>query len=94
MSRIENFIRISPKLFLLAAGLDFIKQVQSLLPYWLQFHDQLFSRSDYDFNNGKVTVEFVYRLIDVIIYPFGWVGSAIIITLLLEMRDKRRVSDA
>jgi hypothetical protein len=41
-----------------------------------------------------VTVEFVYRLIDVIIYPFGWVGSAIIITLLLEMRDKRRVSDA
>jgi hypothetical protein len=94
MSRIENFIRISPKLFLLAAGLDFIKQVQSLLPYWFQFHDQLFSRSDYDFNNGKMTVEFVYRLIDVIIYPFGWVGSAIIITLLLEMRDKRRVSDA
>jgi hypothetical protein len=94
MSRVENFIRIAPKLFLLAAGLDFIKQVQSLLPFWLEFHDQLFSRTDYDFNHGKMTVEFFYRLIDVVIYPLGWVGSAIIITLLLEMRDKRRVANA
>ena len=90
MNRVENFIRISPKLFLVAAGLDLIKQVQSLLPYWLQFHDQLFSRSDYDFSNGKLTVQFIYLLIDVLTYPLGWVGTAIVIKLLLDIHDGRR----
>jgi hypothetical protein len=94
MMKFEKFIRLSPRLFVLAAGLDLVKQAQSVLPFWLQFHEQLFSRSDYDFNNGKLTVDFVYRLIDVAIFPLGWLGSAIAITLLLEIYDRGRRSDA
>jgi len=94
MNRIESFIRLSPKLFVVAAGLDLVKQVQDLLPFCLQFHDQIFSHSDYEFNNAKLTVEFVYRVIDVIIFPFAWLGTAIIITLLLRIHDRGRSGNA
>ena len=94
MKKYEKFIRLSPKLFVIAAALDLVKQLQSLLPFWLEFHGQLFSRTDYDFNNGKLTVDFVYRLIDVIIFPFAWLGSAIVIALLLELYDRGRTPHA
>jgi|tagenome__1003787_1003787.scaffolds.fasta_scaffold15815372_2 hypothetical protein len=94
MTRTERFIRLSPTLFVFAAGLDLVKQVQSLLPFWLQGHELLFSHEDYEFNNAKVTVEFLYRLIDVIIFPLGWLGSAIVITLLLRIYDRSRASEA
>jgi hypothetical protein len=94
VNRVENSIRISPKLFLVAAALDFVKQVHLLLPFWLQFHDQLFSHDDYEFGHARLTVEFVYRLIDVIIFPLAWVGSAIIITLLLRIYDGGRTPNA
>ena len=95
MRRVEQFIRLSPTLFVFAAGLDFVKQVQSLLPFWLQGHDLLFSHEDYEFNHAKVTVEFLYRLIDVIIFPLAWLGTAVIITLLLRIHDRgNRASEA
>ena len=92
--RYEKFIRFVPKLFVLAAALDFIKYVQSLLPFWLVNRELIFSGEDRDFNHYKATVDLVYRLIDVIIYPLAWIGTAIIITLLIELYDRGRAPNA
>jgi hypothetical protein len=87
--RFEKFIRLSPYVFVAAAIVDFVKQLLWLLPFWLKSHDQLFTDSDYEYYAAKFTIDFVDRLLAVFIYPIAWIGTAIIITLLLRIYDTR-----
>ena len=94
MNKVERFIRFSPKLFIVAGGLDFIKHVQILLPFWFLNRDLILSGQDHEFNHSKGIADLIYLLIDVITYPLAWIGSAIIITLLLQIYDRGRTPDA
>ena len=96
MMQFEKLIRLSPKIFVFAAGLDLVKQLQWLFPFWLRYHEQAFTSADYEFNNAKYTVDLVDRLLSVVLFPLGWIATAIVITLLLATYDQRKAqaSDA
>ena len=94
MSRFESFIRFSPKLFVFAAVLDLVKQIQWLLVSWLKYHNEVFSGSDYGYHDGAYTADLIDRALDVFLYPLGWVATAIVVTLLLELYDRGRAPNA
>jgi len=88
----EKLIRLSPKILVLAALLDFLKQLPGLLLVWRQYHQEGPSWADYAHTNGLYALEFYNQLLGLFLYPFGWLVSAIIITLLLNLYDLRRSS--
>jgi len=94
MNRFEKFIRFSPTLFLIAAAVDLVKQLLWLLPFWLHYHNQVLTGADYDYQDGRMTVESFDRLLSVFLYPLGWVASAIVVTLLIELYDRGRSPNA
>ena len=79
MKEFEKFIRFSPKLFVFAAVVDLIKQIQELV----SFKNQIPPDSEY-YTSGLIS-----RAFDVLLFPLGWLGSAIVITLLLALYDAR-----
>ena len=89
MRKFEKLMRLSPYLFVAAAIVDFVKQLLLFLAVWLRYHDQAFTDSDYSFHDGRVTVDLVDRFLALLIYPLGWIGTAIIITLLIQLYDRR-----
>ena len=89
MTKRANLIRLSPKIFMFAAALDLLKQLLLLVPYWLHHHNQVLAASDYGFTDGQYTVGFFDTLFGVFLYPLGWVATAIIVSLLLELHDVR-----
>ena len=95
MNKFEKFIRFSPRLFLIAAVVDLVKQLLWLLPFWLHYHNQVLTTADYGYQDGRMTVEFFDRLLSVFLYPLGWIATAIVVTLLLSIYDARkRASEA
>jgi hypothetical protein len=89
MKKYEKLVRLSPKIFLVAAVLDFAKQLLWLLPFWLRYHNQVLTAADYGYSDGRYTVEFLDRVLSLFLYPLGWVASAIIVGLLLNVYDSR-----
>jgi len=87
--KFEKLIRLSPYIFVAGGIVDLVKQLLWLLPFWLRYRDQLFTDSDYDYYAAKFTLDFADRLLDVFLYPIAWIGTAIIITLLLRIYDER-----
>ena len=94
MNKFEKFIRFSPRLFLIGAAVDLVKQLLWLLPFWFHYHNQVLTEADYGYQDGRMTVEFFDRLLNVFIYPVAWVGTAIVITLLIELYDRGRTPNA
>jgi hypothetical protein len=88
--RFEKLIRLSPYVFVAGAIVDFVKQLLWLLPFWFRYRDQGLLGFDYGQDTARLTIDFVDRLLDLVIYPVAWVGTAIIITLLLRIYDTRR----
>ena len=88
--RFEQLIRMSPKIFVVAAGLDFVKQTLWVLPYW--FQEQESARIGAMLDN-RVKLELADRILGLILYPLAWMASAIIVTLLLAIYDHRKAAE-
>ena len=89
----EKFIRRMPKLLVLAAILDLVKQFFSLSMLWQA--NRYFSALGSD---NEIYWKIVYSLFDqglgAVLYPFGWLSSAVVVTLLLALYDRGRVENA
>ena len=89
----ERLIRLMPKLLLLAAAADFIKQCLFVASSWhgSQYFTALSSNSD-------LYLQVLYGLLDralgVVLYPFAWVVSSVTISLLLSIYDGGRIDHA
>lgn len=91
--KFERFIRKLPAILLVAAAADFLKQCLYLASTWhsVQYFDALSP------DNGlylKIVFGLLEQVLGVVLYPFGWVVSAMSMIVLLSIYDKGRAENA
>ena len=79
---LSSFIRSTPKLFYLIAGLDFLKYA---LPLTELYFDGRFNGVDYEIG---IRLSLINMVLSAIIYALGWVAYDIFATLLIALYDE------
>jgi hypothetical protein len=87
--KFESLIRLSPRIFVFGAGLDFIKQTQWVLPVWVSYRESA-RAGDYADVTSKLRMDLLDRLLSLVLYPLAWIGTAIVIALLIAIYDQRQ----
>ena len=91
--KFERFIRLLPTLLLAAAAADFIKQCLFVASTWqgVRYFGGL---SSGDGLYLKVLFAIVEQAFGIVLYPLGWVASAMTLIVLLSIHDRGRAANA
>ena len=93
MRKFEKVIRLFPVILVLAAAMDFVKQLL-LLWTWLQVNNQALAETGYGHAPTGYAASLFNLVLGILLYPLGWFVSAVIITLLIELYDQRRPANS
>ncbi|MBV8908887.1 MAG: hypothetical protein JOZ20_07790 [Sphingomonas sp.] len=87
--KFERLIRLSPRIFVFAAGLDLVKQLLWVAPYWLR-EREVGRVGEFAALDPQFKLEMADRILGLVLYPLGWLATAIIVTLLLAIYDQHK----